>query len=276
MSVAVAAVPSRSAVRACFDLARAGNFPSVASNVLAALVLSAAIGPRWPAATTLALAVLAGCLIYAGGATFNDVADAEIDARDRPERAIPQRLISRSGAAGIASLEMIAGLGLLVWAGASAVWAAALAVTILAYDWIHKRWSGSVFLMAGCRALLALTLATLPGQRAGIYFWAWVGALFVYIVTLSVLARRENKAVQLVQTSVEQEAAQSSPMYSATSAHALRSPRRKRGSSIGRLLAFIPMIDALALLLAGAWIPAMVCAATVPLGRWAQRLAAST
>lgn len=251
----VAAVPSRSPFRACFDLARAGNFPSVISNVLAALVLSSTREPRWPTTEVLGLAVLAGCLIYAGGATFNDVADAEIDARDRPERAIPRGVISRPAAAAIASLEMLTGLGLLVSAGASATWAAALALTILAYDWIHKRWAGSVFLMAGCRALLAVTLASLPGQSPGNAFWAWVGALFLYIVTLSLLARRENRLAQKP---------------------SVTTGARKRGPSIGRLLAFIPLIDATALLLTGAWIPALVCAAAVPLGRWAQRLAAST
>ena len=69
----------RSPVRAWFDLARAGNFPSVVSNVLAALVLSAplaSISPDWPDARTFLLAALAGCLIYAGGATLNDVIDA--------------------------------------------------------------------------------------------------------------------------------------------------------------------------------------------------------
>jgi hypothetical protein len=53
-------------------------------------------------------------------------------------------------------------------------------------------------------------------------------------------------------------------------------PAAKIGRSVGRLLAFIPLIDAVALLLVGAWIPAMACAVAIPLGRWAQRVAAST
>lgn len=262
--MSVAAVPSSSPLRACFDLARAGNFPSVVSNVLAALVLSSSPVSGGPRLDLLALAVLAGCLTYAGGATFNDVADAEIDARDRPERAIPRGVISRSGAAALAAVEMLAGLGLLVYAGASAAWAAALAVTILAYDWIHKRWAGSVFLMAGCRALLAITLASLPGQGPGAAFWTWVAALFIYIVSLSLLARRENQLAQQLSSSA------------LTGPGGASRPAVKRGPSIRRLLAFIPLIDAAALLLTGAWIPALVCATAVPLGRWAQRLAAST
>lgn len=240
---------SRSAVRAWFDLARAGNFPSVASNVLAALVLSSSAGVAWPAGGLFAATLFAACLVYAGGATFNDVADAEFDRRHRPGRAIPRKVVSRAGAAWVATIEMGLGLLILVWCGSSAAWAAALAATILAYDWIHKRWIGSVALMAGCRVLLAVTLATLPGHVAGPAFMGWVAALFVYIVTLSLIARWEYRP---------------------------GAPAAKLGRAVGGLLAFIPLIDAIALLLVGAWFPAMACAAAVPLGRWAQRLAAST
>ena len=238
-----------SKLRVWFDLARAGNFPSVASNVLAALVLSSFAGPSWPAVVPLALAVVAGCLVYAGGATFNDVADAAFDAAHRPERAIPRKLVTRSSAAWVAGIEMLAGLGALVFMGASMIFAGALAATILVYDWIHKRWIGSVVLMAGCRVLLAFTLASLPGRAARPAFLWWVGALFVYIVVLSLIARWEFKP---------------------------GAPAAKLGRAVGRLLAFIPLLDAIALLLVGAWGPAMACAVAVPLGRWAQRLAAAT
>src|SRR5699024_5747450 len=106
-------------MRTWFDLARAGNFPSVASNVLAALILSSTAGPAWPSAQLFLVAVIAGCLVYAGGATFNDVFDADFDRRFRPDRAIPSGAISRRAAAWLAGIEMLAGLGLFVAAGAS-------------------------------------------------------------------------------------------------------------------------------------------------------------
>ncbi len=247
---------TRSPLRAAFDLARAGNFPSVASNVLAALVLSGAAGVAaaseaggFPPGATLALSVLAGVLVYAGGATFNDVFDAAFDARHRPGRAIPSGLISRRAAGWLAGAEMAAGLALFVWLGASAAMAAVLAATILAYDWIHKRWIGSVVLMAGCRVFLAWTVATLPGHATTTAWWLWVAALFVYIVALSLIARWEYKP---------------------------GAPAAKLGRAVGRLLAFIPLIDALALAAAGAWWPALACALAVPLGKFAQRLAAAT
>jgi 4-hydroxybenzoate polyprenyltransferase len=237
-------------MRVIFDLARAGNFPSVASNVLAALILSG--GPLvviFPPLGLLLLATLAGCLVYAGGATFNDVFDAGFDAKRRPERAIPRGAISRVSAGVVAAIEMALGLALLLWLGASVGWTLGLALTILAYDWIHKRWIGSVVLMAGCRVLLALALASIPGDAFTPPFLGWVSALFLYIVTLSLIARWEYKP---------------------------GAPAAKLGRAVGRMLAFIPLIDAIALLLIGAWIPALACALAVPLGRWAQRLAAST
>lgn len=234
--------------RVWFDLARAGNLPSVASNVLAALVLSAPAGAL-PEPARLAGAVIGGALVYAGGATFNDVFDADFDRRHRPERAIPRGLVSRGAAAWVAALEMLVGLTLLVALGAGPLWAAALAATILLYDWVHKRWIGSVVLMAGCRALLALTLASMPGHAFTPAFLAWVGALFAYIVVISLLARWEYRP---------------------------GAPAARLGRAVGRLLAFIPLVDALALLVVGAWVPALACAAAIPAGRWAQRLAAST
>lgn len=235
--------------RVWLDLARAGNFPSVWSNVLAALVLSAPVVGVWPSAGFLAIAWLAGTLAYAGGATLNDVADVRFDAVHRPERSIPRGLVSRAAAARVAAAELAAGLVVLVVAGANLWVAAGLGAVIVVYDAVHKHWGGAVALMAGCRVLLALTLATLPGQVARPALAAWLGALFLYIVGLSVLARWEYKP---------------------------GAPAARLGPMVGRLLAFIPLVDAVALAIVGAWWPALACAAAVPLGRWAQRRAAST
>ena len=243
-----AAMP-RSRARAWLDLARAGNFPSVWSNVLAALVLSSVVSGGWPAPGVLVVALIAGSLAYAGGTTLNDVADVRFDAVHRPERAIPCGLIARSTAAWVGGLELALGLGLLVALGAAPLIAAGLAATILLYDWVHKHWSGSVILMAGCRVLLALAIASMPGYAFRPALLGWLAALFVYIVGLSWLARREYR-----------------PGAAAA----------KLGPMVGRLLAFIPLVDAIALLFVGAWWPAAACAAAVPLGRWAQRQAAST
>ncbi|MEO6005328.1 MAG: UbiA family prenyltransferase [Opitutus sp.] len=243
------AVRPRSRTRLWLDLARAGNFPSVWSNVLAALVLSQTVRGEWPSPSVLVIALIAGSLAYAGGTTLNDVADVAFDSVHRPERAIPRGRVARSTAAWVGGAELAIGLSLLIAAGASVSMAVGLAATIVAYDWVHKHWSGSVVLMAGCRVLLALTLASLPGHELRTAFVVWIAGLFVYIVGLSWLARRE---------------------------YLPGAPAARLGRLVGRLLAFMPLVDAIALLWVGAWWPAVACAAAVPLGRWAQRQAAST
>jgi 4-hydroxybenzoate polyprenyltransferase len=238
-----------STLRLWFDLARAGNFPSVWSNVLAALVLSATLLGAWPAPGLLVLTLVAGSLAYAGGTTLNDVFDAGFDRKHRPERAIPRGLIKRTTAGWVGALQLAVGLGLLVYAGASPFAAAGLAATILLYDWLHKRWTGSVLLMAGCRVMLAVTISTLPGHVMSRAFVAWIVALFIYIVVLSLLARREYHP---------------------------GAPAEKLGKIVRKMLAFIPFVDAVVLLVIGAWLPAVCCVLSVPLGKWAQRKASSS
>ena len=242
-------VNAGSVFRSWADLARAGNFPSIASNVLAALVLSSAPAAGWPDGRTLVLALLAGFLAYAGGATLNDVADARFDAAHRRERPIPRGAVRRSTAGVVGGLQLAGAAALLLSCGAAPLAVLGLVATIVAYDWLHKRWAGSVLLMGGCRLLLAVTLATLPGHRMQPAFVTWIVMLFLYIVVLSLIARRE---------------------------YAPGAPAARIGRVVGRLLALIPLVDALALLAVGAWGPMLACSAAYPLGRLAQRVAAST
>lgn len=241
------ATPTTPVFRLWLDLARAGNFPSVWSNVLAALLL-AGVGAEMVPHLSWIVIFLAGSLAYAGGTTLNDVFDAGFDRQHRPERAIPTGRVSRATAGWVGGLQLAAGLGLLVWLGASPYAAAGLAATILGYNWLHKRWTGSVILMAGCRVMLAVTIATLPGNYFSPIFIIWITILFIYIVVLSLLARREYHPGAAAE---------------------------KLGQIVRKMLAFIPFVDVLPLLYLGTWLPALLCALSVPLGKWAQRKAAS-
>ena len=249
--------PRSSGLRIWADLSRAGNFPSVASNVLAALVLSQPDLGQRPHLSLVLVTMLGGVLAYAGGATLNDVADARFDAAHRPERPLPRQVISRRNAAVLGLLQLAGGAGLLVWLGAGIGWALGLVAVVAAYDWLHKRWAGSVVLMGACRVALAVTVASLPGHGFTPQVLGWIGALFVYIVGLSVLARREYALGR-----------------SGDPAAAARAERV--GRRVGQMLALIPFVDGIALLLVGASGPALACALAMPLGRLAQRVAAST
>lgn len=248
--------PGRSPLRAWLDLARAGNLPSVWSNVLAALVLSAPVtdvvrtADAWPSPTTWLLATLFGSLAYAGGAMLNDVADADIDRRLKPTRAIPTGRVARTTAGGVGLVLLGASVVLFVYVlGASPWWAGGMAAAILSYNWLHKRWAGSVVLMAACRGLLGFTVASVAGHTVSPAVLAWGAALSTYIIVLSLIARAEHRA-------------------------GARAPAL--GRLVGRLLAGMPLVDAAALVAVGAWPAALACAAAVPIGRLAQRLFAST
>ncbi len=230
---------------AWLDLARAGNFPSVASNVMAAYVLSAGVPLQ---GGQLAAALAAGALAYAGGATLNDFADAGFDAVKRPERAIPSGTVARATAGWVGTAQLLAGAAILAALGAHWAGAATLVVLVALYDWLHKRWAGSVGLIAGCRAALALTVATLPGHSPNTAVLVWIAALWSYIVVLSVLARREYRP---------------------------GAPAAKLAGAVRWLLACIPLVDAVALLVVGAWPWALACAAMIPFGRGAQHLLAA-
>ena len=96
-------------------------------------------------------------LLYWAGMTLNDAFDVQWDREHAPERPIPSGAISASATWMIGALQMAGGAALLLWK-TDTPWEimAGLIVAILAYDWIHKKWKGSVLIMGLCRALVYL------------------------------------------------------------------------------------------------------------------------
>src|SRR5687768_6342548 len=128
--------------RVFLELGRVSNLPTVWSNVLAGVVVSSGL----PGIPTLAVA-LAGSLFYTGGMFLNDAFDAEVDARERPERPIPSGRVSLAVVTFTGFGLLVAGLAtlaLLAVSGASAsgfrvVTAGVFtAVAVLVYDLWHR------------------------------------------------------------------------------------------------------------------------------------------
>ena len=123
-------------------LGRVSNLPTVWTNTLAGIVLTG--GTLADARAPLLLVALS--LFYVGGMYLNDAFDAELDAKERPERPIPSGQIS-ARTVFIAGFGML-GLGLLLLmaagyrSGGTGGWPAlaglALGITIVIYDWHHK------------------------------------------------------------------------------------------------------------------------------------------
>lgn len=154
-------------VRAVLELMRVSNLPTVWTNVLVGAAVAAGDGPiPWSAALG---AAVAASLCYVGGMVLNDVVDARVDARERPQRPIPSARVSRDGAAWLGVGLLIGAVPVALAAGPGAGLACvALIGAVVAYDLVHKRWPASVLLMGLCRALvyvLGAAAAAWPLER---------------------------------------------------------------------------------------------------------------
>jgi 4-hydroxybenzoate polyprenyltransferase len=146
------------------------------------------------------LLVATSGLLYLSGMVLNDVFDAEVDARERPDRPIPSGRISRAAATNVA-------LGLL-FSGLLAAWIATylandwrpgaiaflLALCIFLYDGALKRTPAAPLLMGMCRCLnvlLGMSLAIPFWNRGELFIAAGIG---VYVVGVTIFARTEARA----------------------------------------------------------------------------------
>lgn len=174
-------------LRTHLALGRVSNLPTVWSNALAGAALA---GAGLGGGASLAL-MLALSLFYTGGMYLNDAFDAELDAQERAARPIPMGEIRRGAVflLGGAMLAIGIALGFLVGSGAGFV-GAALAITIVLYDWLHKRTELAPLLMGACRFLVYLMAAL---AAVGPVFAATIGALglFAHVVGLTFAARQE-------------------------------------------------------------------------------------
>ena len=164
-------------------LARVSNLPTVWTNCLAAWGINAVASssffgiPLWGQLeflnpSTLSALLLGASLVYAGGCTLNDAFDEEFDNRYNPERPLPSGRISSRTVWTLGLLELGFGAGLLIFgAHCSAHWIALLILVVIAYDYLHKKWTGGFVLMGACRLLLWLGAATAGAMAAPLWRW---------------------------------------------------------------------------------------------------------
>jgi 4-hydroxybenzoate polyprenyltransferase len=143
------------------------------------------------------LLVVISTLLYLSGMVLNDVFDAEVDARDRPDRPIPSGRVSLEAAT-------IVGWGMLT-AGLAIAWflsfkvndwrpgvvATLLAACILLYDGALKRTRLAPLLMGECRmlnVLLGMSLMLIPWGEADVLIAVGIG---VYIMGVTIFARTD-------------------------------------------------------------------------------------
>lgn len=186
------------------QMARPANVVTAWADILVGYALTglglAATGADWlhPAAETwlqlhpLGWLLLATTGLYAGGVVFNDVFDAELDAKERPERPIPSGKVTRSQAAIFGTLLLMAGI-----AAASQVnlvslsLAVAIAAASLLYDSFskHDTWLGPINmgLCRGTNWLLGASALPLAVEHS----WYLAAIPILYIAAITAISQGE-------------------------------------------------------------------------------------
>jgi hypothetical protein len=175
--------------RAWLQIARVSNTPTVVSNTVAGAVL---VSTGADVVTVVRVAV-AMALFYTAGMILNDLADVEIDRRQRPERPLPSGAISRR-AARTAFVALIgAGVALLAAEGVGPLLAGlGLVALIVVYDLWHKGNPLSPVLMAGCRALVYVIAGLAVASSLPWELWGAVALLLLYVIGLTQVAKAEG------------------------------------------------------------------------------------
>ncbi|WP_205470480.1 UbiA family prenyltransferase [Breoghania sp. L-A4] len=173
-------------VKVWLTLGRISNLPTVWTNALAGAVM---VGS--PATGPVVLAVLALTAFYIGGMWLNDAFDAEIDARERANRPIPNGEITRQAVFRGGFSLLLAGIVLAFPGGAAAgLVGLCLAGVILLYDWLHKRTVLSPVIMGATRFLSYILAAVASGHITGDVLLSAFG-LMAYTAGLTYAAKQE-------------------------------------------------------------------------------------
>jgi UbiA prenyltransferase family len=178
-------------------LGRVSNLPTVWTNTLAGIVLAA--GSVADARTVPLIAALS--LFYVAGMYLNDAYDAEIDARERPERPIPSGQVTAETVFTAGFAMMALGLALLVWIGyggaggtglGPVMGGLGLGAAIVMYNRRHKDNPLSPVLMGICRVLVYVTAGLAVAYELPPALVIGALLLLCYLIGLTYVAKQET------------------------------------------------------------------------------------
>ncbi len=179
-------------LRALLVTGRAANLPTVWSNVIASFFLAG--GTQL---LPLGLALIFSSLIYLGACFLGDLRDIEHDRIHRPERPLPQGVLSKKGVRNIAVSLLIIAAAILLFiptltpAHHPLFTGGLLMIASLTYARFHQKKSLlSLLNMASCRSLLVLFSASLASLSA--YSILFALCMGIYTFLLSCVAASEN------------------------------------------------------------------------------------
>jgi 4-hydroxybenzoate polyprenyltransferase len=184
-------------MRAYLQLLRVPNIVTSAADVLAGALIVASVLNENIQIGPFILLVLSSCLMYGGGVVLNDVVDASIDAKERPERPIPSGKISQKKARILAYSLLLLGI---ISAGLSSfmsfIIAFMLVGTIILYNhWAKKFHIPGSIVMGLCRSLNLCLGFTLAPELISNYIWLTAFPL-IHIIAVTSLSRGETTGSQ--------------------------------------------------------------------------------
>lgn len=125
--------------------------------------------------------------LYGGGVVFNDVFDAELDAIERPERAIPSKKVTLTEASILGSILLLIGvICAYLQSPLSAIFAIITAIAALVYDkWgKHHSFLGPIN-MGLCRGFnLLLGMSVMPEQWQDFQYLAIIPVIYIAAITM--------------------------------------------------------------------------------------------
>ncbi len=178
-------------MKSYIELMRPANLVTAVADILAGMALIGFFSNEFAYSSVLYLCV-ATLGLYGGGVVFNDVFDAELDAKERPERAIPSGRVPIQNAVILAVVLLITGILFAFLVNpVSGIVACLIALLALIYDKYAKHHSffGPVT-MGLCRSgNLILGMTALPTIWLQ---WAWLGmAPLIYIAAITLVSQGE-------------------------------------------------------------------------------------
>lgn len=175
------------------QLMRPANLVTAVADILAGLSLAKFIfSTDTLSIQTIILLSISTVGLYGGGVVFNDVFDAELDAIERPERAIPSGKVSKQNAIILGVLLLAIGIFCAsIISSESMIIAFSVAVLALVYDKFgkHNTFLGPINmgLCRGGNLLLGMSVMMSSLQE----FW-WIGIIPVlYIAAITMISRGE-------------------------------------------------------------------------------------
>lgn len=178
-------------------LTRPANIVTAIADILAGFAVSGAALSLWgEGSDNLLSALLWLCLatigLYGGGVAFNDVFDAALDRRERPERPIPSGQVSVNNAAWMAGGLLAVGVAAAWQVSVLSGWIA-LSVALLAvlYDaWGKHQLVFGPINMGLCRSgNLLLGVSAVPSSVGEVWYLSIIP--LVYIAAITMISRGE-------------------------------------------------------------------------------------